>query len=136
MNILRLISFLCKMTLIQLFRKCQRIKSLSPLAFFLLYLFLRAVPTAYGHSQARAWIRAAATSLCHSHSNTRSLTHWASSGIKPASSWILVGLLTRWATTGIPCQSFIYTIIIIIIIIILGWLLTFSPYPKIYDSIQ
>ena len=28
------------------------------------------------------------------HSNARSLTHWARPGIKPASSWILVGFIT------------------------------------------
>ena len=30
------------------------------------------------------------------------LTHWARSGIKPASSWILGGFLIHWATTGTP----------------------------------
>ena len=34
------------------------------------YLF-RATPTAYGISEARDWIRAAAASLCHNHSNAR-----------------------------------------------------------------
>ena len=29
------------------------------------------------------------------HGNAASLTHWARPGIKPASSWILVGFLTR-----------------------------------------
>ena len=32
-------------------------------------LLFRAVPKAYGGSQARGWIRATAASLCHSHSN-------------------------------------------------------------------
>ena len=36
------------------------------------------------------------------HSNTRSLTHWARPGIKPASSWILVGLDKHWAMMGTP----------------------------------
>ena len=56
--------------------------------------------------------------LHHSHSNARSephlwstpqlvamldpLTHWASPGIKPTPSWILVGFLTCWDTTGTP----------------------------------
>ena len=35
----------------------------------------RAIPTAYGSSQASGQIRAAATSLCHSHSNARSESH-------------------------------------------------------------
>ena len=34
------------------------------------------------------------------HSNARSLTYWVGPGIKPASSWILAGFLTRWATVG------------------------------------
>ena len=66
--------------------------------FFILY---RTAPVACGSSQARDWIRAAADSLCHSHSDTRSepclgptpqliatpwaLTHWARPGIEPMS---------------------------------------------------
>ena len=34
--------------------------------------------------------------------NAGSLTHWVRPGIKPTSSWILVGFLSCWATTGIP----------------------------------
>ena len=41
---------------------------------FLLLLFV-ASPAAYGGSQARGQIRAAANGLHHSHSNTGSLTH-------------------------------------------------------------
>ena len=74
-------------------------------------LFFRAEPTAYGGSQAKAWIRAVATGLCHSQSNagskpsatyttacgnTGSLTHWARSGVKPTSSHF------HWATMGTP----------------------------------
>ena len=40
--------------------------------------------------------------MLHACSNERSLTHWVRPGIEPASSWALVGFLTRWATTGIP----------------------------------
>ena len=35
-------------------------------------VFFRAAPVAYGNSQASSLIRAAAASLCHSHSNARS----------------------------------------------------------------
>ena len=44
---------------------------------FFIYLFLlfRAAPAAYGGSQARGRIGAAAASLCHSHSNTGSEPH-------------------------------------------------------------
>ena len=36
------------------------------------------------------------------HSNAESLTHWARSGIEPASSWSLDRFIYRWATKGIP----------------------------------
>ena len=49
---------------------------------------------AYGSSQARDQIRAAAADLHHSHGNTRSLTHWAKPGMVPKSSWILVRFIT------------------------------------------
>ena len=86
--------------------------------FLLMYLFIfcfffRATPTAYGGSQARGPIGAVATNLRHSHSNARfephlrptpqlmamldPLTHRVRSGIKHASSWILVGFLNHWS---------------------------------------
>ena len=49
--------------------------------------FLRVAPLAYGSSQARGHIGAAAT-------------HQARPGIKPASSWILVGFLVHFASWG------------------------------------
>ena len=73
------------------------------------FLPFRAAPAAYGSSQARGPIGALAPHLCHSHSNagskvsatcttahgnTGSLTHRARPGIKPESSWILVGFPT------------------------------------------
>ena len=36
------------------------------------FCLFRATPSTYGGSQARGWIRAIATGLCHSHSNTGS----------------------------------------------------------------
>ena len=47
---------------------------LSSFFFFFFFLF-RATPEAYGSSQARGGIGAAAASLCCSHSNTRSELH-------------------------------------------------------------
>ena len=85
--------------------------------FFFFFFPFRATPVAYGSSQGRGQIRAAAIGLHHGHSNvgselhltsiiahgnTRSLTHSAGTGIEPASSWILVGLVTHWATMGVP----------------------------------
>ena len=78
---------------------------------YLFFLF-RAIPTAYGSSQARDPIGVAASSLCHSYSHSNlgsephlrpavqfmatpgSLTHWARPGIEPAASWILAGFVT------------------------------------------
>ena len=68
-------------------------------------------PVSYGSSQARGQIRATTASLHHRHSNARQicavsvtyttahsdvgfLTHWARPWIEPASSWILVGLVS------------------------------------------
>ena len=79
--------------------------------YFYLFIFFRATPTAYGNSQARDQIGTAAASLCHSHSNARSiqatsktyiaahrnsgsLTHLAGLMIKCTSSWILVGFIS------------------------------------------
>ena len=96
--------------------KYDLVTFLCCLSLFFFCLF-RAIPTAYGGSRARGQIRAAATSLPHSHSNirselhlwptpqrwrdpkvgkssTRSLTHQARPGIEPESSWILVGFVT------------------------------------------
>ena len=71
--------------------------------------FFRAVPMAYGSSQTRGPIGAAAASLYHSHDNVGSephaayttahgndgsLTHWSRPGIEPSSSWIVVCFIT------------------------------------------
>ena len=60
---------------------------------FFFFLF-RAISVAYGNSQARGRIGAAAASLYHNHSKAGSLTYWARPGIEPASSWILVGFVS------------------------------------------
>ena len=36
------------------------------------------------------------------HGNASSLTHWARPGIEPTTSWLLVGFINHWATTGTP----------------------------------
>ena len=87
--------------------------------FFFFFCIFRAAPAAYGGSQARGQIRAAAAGLHHSHSNAgsepcvsstytithgnaRSLTHQARPGIEPATSWFLVGFAKHRATMGTP----------------------------------
>ena len=78
--------------------------------FFVFCLF-RAISTAYGSSQARGptnqsysyWPtphpqqhRIPGMSVTHTtaHGHARSLTHWASLGIKPTTSWLLVGFFS------------------------------------------
>ena len=89
------------------------------LSFFLLFLW--AAPVAYGGSQARGRIGAAAAGPRQSHSNTRSeprlqptpqlmampdpLTHWARPGTEPTTSWVLVRFVNHCATTGTPHLS-------------------------------
>ena len=43
--------------------------------YIYIFCLFRAIPMAYGRSQARGLIRAIATDLHHSHSNTRSERH-------------------------------------------------------------
>ena len=83
------------------------------------FFFYRAASAAYGGSQARGWIRAAASGLHHSHSNTgselhlwptpkvtaASLTHWARPGIEPASSWIRVRFLSTAPPWELPAVN-------------------------------
>ena len=76
------------------------------LFIFLLFWSQGGHTCTYGSSQARSQISAAAASLCHSNSNEGSLIHWARPGIKPESSWMLVGFVTRWAITGTPIFEF------------------------------
>ena len=99
--------------------------SLLPSFYLFIYLFIllfRATPMAYRSSQARGWIRALATGLCHSHSNagsklrlwpttvahgnTGSLTHGGRPGIELESSWILVWFIT--AEPWWECLLFFY----------------------------
>ena len=94
------------------------IPRLSFLLFLVCRLF-RAMPAAYGSSQARGLIGAAAAGLQHSHHsnaviwtasstyttahhNAGSLTHWGSPRIEPSSSWILVGFFTAEPQWELP----------------------------------
>ena len=51
--------------------------------YFFFSVLFRAAPAAYVGSQARGQIGGVAAGLCHSHSNTRSLIHWARPRIEP-----------------------------------------------------
>ena len=84
-------------------------KNIKPF-FFVFFAFSRAAPSGYGGSQARGSnrscscqptpepqqlrIRAKSATYTTAHSNARSLTHWARPGIKPATSWFLVGFVS------------------------------------------
>ena len=78
--------------------------------FFIFYfvVFLRAAPAAYGGSQARGLFGAVAAGLHHSHSNARSLTHWARPRIKPTSLWILVGFVNHLSHNGISKRGYYF----------------------------
>ena len=85
--------------------------------FIYLFCLFRAAPAAYGSSQQglnqscrcqptpqpqQYGIRGASVTYATACSSARSLTHWARPEIEPASSWILVGFVTHWATVGTP----------------------------------
>ena len=70
----------------------------STLDFF--FFFFRTAPVADGSSWARGWIRVAATSLPHSHCNTRSLAHWASPKSEPTFSRTLCRVLNLLSHDG------------------------------------
>ena len=87
----------------------ERILLLIGILFFFFFFFclFRATGVAYGSSQVRGQIWAAAASPHHRHSNAESKLHllmaahgiadaghWARPRIEPESSWILVGFVT------------------------------------------
>ena len=78
--------------------------------FFFVFLLFRAIPAAYGVSQARGRIGATAACLRQSHSNTRSLTHWASPGIERTISWLLVGFVSAAPQWELQKRSYKTTI--------------------------
>ena len=92
--------------------------------FYFILLF-RASPVAYGCSQARGQIRAAAADCCHSHSNTgcedhlclhhssqqyQNLNPRVEPGIQPTFSQTLVRFVIHWATTGTPKIVLIWSV--------------------------
>ena len=51
-------------------------------------------------------IRALSANYTTAHSNAGSLTHWEGPGIKPASSWILVGIVSTEPQWELPILTF------------------------------
>ena len=62
--------------------------------FVCLFVFM-AAPEAYGSSQARGQIGAAAAGLCHSHSNTRSKPH-----LQPMAQFVASQVLNPMSHSG------------------------------------
>ena len=62
--------------------------------FFFFFCLFRAIPAAHASCQAKGGIGAAAASLCRSHSNARSLTHWVRPRIAPKFPWIPVSFVS------------------------------------------
>ena len=85
---------------------CYKVHSLYIYIFF--FRLFRVAPAACWSFQARGRIIAVAAGLCHSHSNARSLTHWARPGIEPTSSWILLGFLTTAPSRELPTFFFFF----------------------------
>ena len=54
----------------------------------------------------QCWIWAASVTHTTAHGNSGSLTHWARSGVEPASSWILVGFISS-APQELPAPTLI-----------------------------
>ena len=65
------------------------------------------------------------------HGNTRSLTHWERPGIEPASSWILVGLIT----TEPPWEPFFLIVIIFAFWPLIHFYPTEHPFPPCYSKL-
>ena len=92
--------------------------------FFFFFGLLRAIPTAYGGSQARglnrscSWwptpqpqqrgIQAASATYTAAHGKARSFTHWARPGIELASLRLLVRFVNHWATMGTPDAGILF----------------------------
>ena len=79
-----------------------------PCSFFF-FLPLRVAPVACGSSQPQQrGIWATSLTCAVTWGNARSLTHWARPGIEPASSWILVGLVTAAPQWNLPLLCYFY----------------------------
>ena len=83
---------------------CFKWMGLMFILFF--FSFLRAAPVAYGSSQVRGPIGAAAASLHHSSQQLRILNPLSEARIKSTSSWILVGFVTAEPRQELPSCSF------------------------------
>ena len=75
-------------------------------------------------------IQAASVTYTTAHGNPKSLTHWARPDTEPASSWMLVRFVNRWATIGTPEIYFNIYILISHAFLILYLLILISGIPS------
>ena len=87
--------------------------------YLFIYFLFRATPTAHESSQAKGSnqsyscrlqprIRAASATDATAQGSAGSLTHWSRSGMEPASSWILVGLVATAPQRELPISLFLF----------------------------
>ena len=106
--------FIGLLVLLLYFRDVETEVNIEDVPFFSFYIF-KAASVAYGGSQARGWVRAAAASLRHRHScsNVRSeqccssLQCWILNPLSEARDWTCIPMDTsqfsyHWATMGTP----------------------------------
>ena len=72
------------------------------LFYFFVFCIFRAIPVAYGGSQARGQIGAAAAGLPQLTAMLGSLTHWTRPGIEHESSWMLVRFVSAGPQWELP----------------------------------
>ena len=65
----------------------------------------------------QCWIRAVSVTYTAAHSNAGSLTHWMRPGIKPVSSWTLVGFITTEPWWELPLCPFLNQIVLCSVIL-------------------
>ena len=97
---------------ISIWQTCTHIQTIPMKEYAnMLFSLFRATPAAYGNSLPRdelepqlqqREIQATSVTYTTACGSVGALTQCARPGIKPASSWILVGFLTCWATMGTP----------------------------------
>ena len=73
--------------------------------------------------------QAASATYSTTHGNTRSLTYWARPGIKPTTSWFLVGFINHCVTMGTPRWNFFMAGLNILFFIFgFQWLEPYGPH--------
>ena len=79
--------------------------------FCFVFGLFRTAPWSYGHlpmtepQQHGVWVMS--VTYTTAHGNAGSLTCWARPGIKPMSSWLLIGCVNHWATMRTPTMYYI-----------------------------